>query len=265
MFRFIRVFFKWIGGIFSRKTDALYENEDVIAQSFDDAISKGQMNLTTAKNAVATLIGQSKAGTIKVKELGDRLAKLNEFKQGAQVAMQRRVDTLRGQGKSKEEILGDAEFLTHKSAFDDVSSTIAEVQKQFDEKDADLKKLNGKLATLKMQLQKMQRHGDNLKQEKEEAVADVAAAKQRQAVDDLIAGIPQDNTDADLLKARQARERVVNRADISAELNSNDAKTAESEYLRLAQSQKNNNELDKLLNWGDEKKEDTLSPAKLPE
>lgn len=267
MFTYLRALVNWVKGWFGGKTDALQENRHVMAATYDSAIASRKQRLATVKNAVANLIGVEQERTAQVKELGTRLETLGKIKTGAQTAMQRRIDALKAAGKAKEDILSDAEFIKHKAAFEDASSTMSEVQERFDEKDADLKKIKKDIANYKAELQTMQRQNDALSDEKNEALADVGIAQQREAVNAALAGIPQDTADADLEKARQARKRVVNRAAVTAELAGNDAKNAESEYLKYADAQAANTELDNLLNWGDEKKEggDTLSPAKLPE
>lgn len=78
-------------------------------------------------------------------------------------------------------------------------------------------------------------------------------------------GIPIDSTDKDLAAARQARQAAKAKAKISQELSGNDVRHAESEYLKFANDNANNSELDKLLNWGDESKTaEPMQPAKLP-
>jgi chromosome segregation ATPase len=266
MFRLMRALWNLCFGWMGNTSQGIEENKHVMAATYDNAIQSRKARYDTVKNAVAELMGVCQDRTLQVKELGKKISTLTSIKEGAQAAMQKRVDALRAVGKSKEEIFGDTEFIKHKAAYEDASSTLSEVKARFDEKDSDLKTKEKQIAQFKAELQQMQRQNDSLREEKQEALADVAIAQQQEAINATLNGIPQDTADNDLQKAREARKRVSNRAHISAELAGNDAKHAESEYLQYAEKSKSNKELDSLLNWGDEpKKEGDLTPAKLPE
>jgi DNA-directed RNA polymerase specialized sigma24 family protein len=266
MFRYIRAFFSMIAGWFGSKSSSLEENKHVMAATYDNAIAQGRNRFETVKNAVAELIGVEQELTIKVKNIGAKIETKNKIKTGAQTAMQQRLDTLRKKSMSKEEILADVEFIKHKTAYDDASAELVKLKTEFDDKDETLRKRKQQIATYKAELQTMQRQNDSLKDEKQEAIADVAIAQQSEALNAVLAGIPQNTTDQDLDRAREARKRVVNRSNVTAELVGNDAKKADNEYLAMANQSQSTAELDKLLDWGDEpKKEETLNPAKLPE
>lgn len=264
-FRYLRAIFNGVAGWFGSKTDSLQENKNVMSATYDAAISNRNARLETVKNAVAELLGVEQERKNQIKELGARIEKLKQIKNGTQTAMQRRLDELKATGKTKEQIIADPEFAKHNAAFTDANNTLAEVQSRFDEKDADLKQKQALISQYKNELQKMQRANENLKNEKNEAIADVAIAQQQESINATLAGIPQDVADQDLEKARTARNRVVNRAKVTSELTGNDAKNDENEYLKMAENSKSAKELDSLLNWGDDKKEADLSPAKLPE
>jgi phage shock protein A len=256
-----------ISGWWSKKTDRLQENQYVMGASYDKAIASGKGRLQTVRDAVAVLIGQEKDLTALLKTLGEKMTKLEGIKSGAKTAMQHRLDDLLKKGLTKEQIQLDADFMRHNAAFTDANKELAETKSNFDEKDKTLKSKQAQIAKYKVELQGMQRDNEKLKDEKSEALADVAIAKQSEEINAALAGISEDTTGQDLEAARAARKRVVNRAEITAELAGNDVKNDNNEYLNLAQTSQSNAELDKLLNWGEgEKKEDAnLAPAKLPE
>lgn len=267
MFRYLRALWYFVTGRFAAAAEVLQSNKFVMSATYDRALGKSEDRFNTVKNAVAELMSIEQTRLIEIKELGDKVDKLNKVKTGAQMAMQRRIDTLRGQSKNKDEILVDAEYIKHQAAYNDASSTLEEVKHRFDEKDADLKVRRQQIATYKAELQQMQRSTQALREEKNEAIADVAIAQQQEAINSTLAGITQDTTDKDLALAREARKKAQAKAQITSELAGNDARHAENEYLDYAKQSQANSELDKLLNWGDEssiKKED-LTPAKLPE
>jgi chromosome segregation ATPase len=265
MFRYLRALWYCITGRFAEARKALQENKYVMTATYDRAIDKSKDRFETVKNAVAELINIEQTRVGEIKDIGSNLERLTKVKTGAQMAMQKRIDELKGQGKSKEEILADPTFIKHKGAYEDASSTLAESQKRYDEKEADLKERRKQIAVYKTELQGMQRSTQALEQEKNEAVADVAIAQQQEAINSTLAGLATDTTDKDLADAREARKRSQARAKITSELAGNDAKHAENEYLAFADQKAANTELDKLLNWGDEKPKEELAPAKLPE
>lgn len=265
MFKYFRALWYAVTGRFSKAARALHENEYVMEAVYDQAIKKNENRFETVKNAVAELISIEKDLVSKIKGFGEQVTSLTKIKNGAQIAMQKRIDTLKASNKTKEEILGDVEFIKHKAAFDDASSTLTEKVAQMNDKETDLAGRRRSLATYKAELQKMQRASEALKGEKQEALADVAIAKQSEQINAVLAGITSDSSDKDLADARAARKRAVARSEVVAELAGNDAKAAESEYLQYANAAKSTAELDGLLNWGDEAEKKDLEPAKLPE
>jgi len=251
-------------GRFSAAAEALQSNKFVMSATYDKAIEKGADRFNTVKNAVAELMSIEQSRVQEIKELGDRAEKQNKIKSGAQVAMQRRINELKGQGKEKEQIQVDPEFIKHSAAFKDASSTLAEIEARIIEKEKDLETRKHQIAKFKAELQEMQRGQQKLREEKSEALADVAVAQQMESVNAVLAGISEDTTDKDLAAAREARKKAKAKAEITADLAGNDARVAESEYLTLSASSEADKELDSLLDWGNDEKS-SMEDAKLPE
>lgn len=266
MFTLIKAFWRMFTGFFGFKAERLQENRHVMSATYDKAITNAEGRFETVRNAVAELISIEQTLTNEVKTIGQNINRLNNIRVGAQAAMQKRLDQLRAEGKSKEDILNDPEFIRHKGAYDKNEEALRAAKATFDEKDAELNERKKQIATYKVELQNMQSAASRLRQEKQEALADVAIANQSQAINDTLAGIKSDTADDDLAAARAARNRAKSRSKVTAELVGADAKIAETEYLKEAQRAASTDELDKLLNWGDEPTAaEELAPAKLPE
>lgn len=266
MLKYFKALWYFVTGRFAAATAALRENQYVMAATYDKAIEKTGSRFTTIRTAVSNLITIETNRKTEIKEIGKEVDLLTKVKQGAQIAMQKRLDALKKEGKTKEQILADVEFLKHQAAYTDASSTLDEKLARMADKEKDLAQRQREIAAYKVELQGIQRKTEALKEEKEEALADVAVAQESQAVNDMLLGMSQDDTDKELAEARKARQRAVARSTVTAELAGNDAKAATNEYLSYAQASSSNKELDNLLNWGDtasEKKD--LDPAKLPE
>ena len=264
MFKYLKALYYFCTGRFSKARRTLMENEYVMGATYDNAIKKAEQRLGTSTEAVAELMSLEKERTLQVNALQARVDVLSKAQIGSKVAMQKTIDKMKVEGKTKEEILTSADFLKHQASFNDATTTLASVSKDLEEKKADLEKRKSQIATFKAQLQKIQRSGASLREEKEEALADVAIAKSMEAIDSQLAGITSDSSDEELKEAREARNRAKTRAEIKAELAGNDVSLAENEYLQLAAESVASSQLDGMLNWGESESEE-LSPAKLPE
>ena len=265
MFRWIRALFRGVIGWFGGKADDLASNKHVMSATYDAAIGKGADRFETVRNAIAELMGIEETLKSDIKSLTKQMEEKSKVQTGAKVAMQRRINALREEGKTKEEIGMDGEFMKHKAAYEDASSTFEQLDARIGEKEASLKERQNQTAKLKIQLQQMQRNQSELKEEKQEALADVAIAQQTEAANNILAGVSTDSTDKDLEGARSARQRAKARANIMTELTGNDAAVAENEYLAMASADSASSELDGLLDWGDEEKESPKQDAQVPE
>jgi hypothetical protein len=265
MFRYLKALWYAITGRFTAAAEALQSNKNVMRATYDQSIKKSEERFQTVRDAVAELMGIEQTRLQEIKALQDKEEKLEKVKKGAHAAMQRCIKQLQGQGKSKEEIQADGDFMKHHAAYKDASSSLEEVEARLDEKETDLEQRRKQINQYKLELQKMQRAAKELKEEKHEALADVAVAQQAQAINDVLAGIAEDSTDKDLQAAREARKKAKAKAAISAEMAGSDAEFAENEYLELAAGSEADAELDDLLDWGDEGEADSKADAKLTE
>jgi chromosome segregation ATPase len=188
MFKYIKALWYAVTGRFSKAAAALQENQYVMTATYDAAIKKQEARFKTVKDAVAELVTIEDQRIREIKEIGVKVDKLTRVKTGAQVAMQNRINELRVSGFTKEQIEADADFIKHRAAFADASSTLGESVKRMEDKETDLKERQKQLATYKAELQQMQRNSRNLTEEKQEALADVAIAQQQEAINATLAG-----------------------------------------------------------------------------
>lgn len=265
MFKYFRALWYMVTGRFSAAAEALQSNKHVMAATYDKAISSKKDRFNTVKNAVAELIRLEEVTKGKLKELTAKSEKLEKVKAGALAAMQRTINELKQQGVGKDQIQSNPDFIRHNAAYNDASSTLAEVESQIAEKEAEIQEKAKALSTYKAELQQMQRDQEKLVSEKAEAIADVAIAQETEAINSMLAGIESDTTDQDLATARAARQRAKAKAKIVSEIAGNDARAAENEYINLATTTQVDAELDGLLNWGEASGKEAMADAKLPE
>ena len=250
-------------GRFQAAADALQSNKFVMGATYDKSIQKGADRFNTVKDAVAKLMSIEQDRIVSIKTQSSQAEDLTRKMNGAKVAMQKRINQLKAEGKDKDQIENDGEFIKHRGAFMDMKSTVTEKEERIDELEADLEERRKQIATYKAELQQMQRQQASLREEKHEALADVAIANQAEAINSVLAGISEDSTDKDLMAAREARKAAKAKAQITSELAGNDARLAENEYLNYANESEADSELDDMLDWGEE--ESDMKDVQIPE
>lgn len=263
--RYLRAFGYMFTGRFNKMSDALAENEHVMAATYDESINKSKSRYHTAKTALAELIGIEKELQIGITEHETKITNLTSLRSGAQIKMQNTIDAMRTAGKIREEIMVTKEFLSAKEAFDSAAMKLDAENAALDKKKNKLVERRASIAQRKVDLQKIERTAQDLEAEKQEALADVATAKQEQAANALNNPMSTDTTNADLERVRKARNRVVAMGEISSELAGTSVSSNDEELLTLAAQSNASKQLDGLLNWGDDNKKETLAPATLPE
>lgn len=264
MFRYFRALWYFCTGRFSAAAEALASNEFVMAATYDASIEKSQQRYNTVRNAVAKLVGIEQEKVAKVKTLTEKFQTLEKVKQGAAGKAKSLADQLKAQGVPVDQIKKNPEYLKHMAAFQNAATSAKDVENDIQSLENELEGHRGQISQYKIQLQNMQRSNKDLQEEKQEAIADVAIAKEMQAVNDVLNGLTEDTVDKDLVAARKARQNAKAKAHITAELAGNDARLAEAEYIDFAANNDASSEFDALIGLTEDT-ETSLDPAKLPE
>ena len=275
MFRLWRAFWAKVQGFFGRKADAMQEDPDVMAATFDRAIDKKEANFGTVKNAVATLVGMKTKKIKEIEELTGKVDKLSKIKAAAQAKLKARAAQIVAECKAagitdkaavQQKLAADPEYVKHQGTYNDMSSSLTDSNEDIERKRAKLEDIERKVATHKAQLQQMQRNIENLSETKVDAIAQTQLAKEMEEVDAVLAGVATTQEDKDLQAALAARDRAVARAEVTSELAGNDAQLAEDEYLEYANQIEANSELDALIDLDSMLADgNDLDPAQLPE
>lgn len=263
MMRYFRALWYFVTGRFSAAAEALQGNEYVMAATYDASIEKSEQRYHTVRNAVAKLVGIEQDRVEKIKSLTEKVERLSKVKQGAAGKAKALAEQLKAQGKTAAEIKQHPEYLKHMGAYQNAATSLTEAEQEIESVEAELMEQRQQIASYKVQLQNMQRSAKDLREEKNAAIADVAIAKEMQAVNDVLSGVAEDTVDKDLAAARAARKNAKAKAKITAELAGNDAQLAEDEYVNFASTNDASSEFDALIGLTDDDSE--FDPAKLPE
>lgn len=266
MFRWIRAWFHWFGGLFSGAADKMQANPHVMAATYDAAIAKRSARFEVVQHAVADQMVIKEKRVAEINELNGKIAKLQTIQKGAAAMAKKLTDQLKAQNKTADEIKAHPDFIKHMAAYQDASTSLADAEKQVAEKTQDMTERSTQIANYKAELQQMQRDNAKLIEEKSAAIADTQIAQQTEQVNKVLAGIASDTTDQDLAGARQARDRAKANSKITGELVGNDAKVAESAYLEYASNTEHSDAFAALVGLDSPAPaKENLEPAKLPE
>lgn len=267
LFRFIKGCFKWVGGFFGRKADALASDPNVMAATYDASIKKKENSYGDLQDAVSKLLRMKIEKDTLIKNWGKDIEHLEKVKQGSGNKAKEVAAKLKAEGKTAEEITTNSEIISCQAAFNEAATKIKEKQERMNGAKEDQKKYQLAVDRYKAQLQSMQRGVQDLRNEKDEAIAETQAAKESASIDSLLSGVAQTSEDAELAAARRARQEAVAKAQVSAEMAGNSASVAENEFIKYASASETNSEFNSLL--GLETKEATevesLNSSKLSE
>jgi len=266
MWRLLRAIGYLFTGRFRRAYEAMMTNPNVMEGTYNAAIAKREMSVEEVKNAVAKIMRVKVEKETKLKELLKAQEKLTLVKTGAGNKAKARSAELQGQGVAADEIKKDAEILRCMAAFNDASSSLKDKEETINILEGEIKEYQKQINDYTGKLQTMQRNVEKLKDEKHEALAGMALAKQEAVINSALAGINTTQSDEDLKAARDALQEMKARAKISSHLAGTDARQADDEFEKYATSTAAASEFDALLNLdAKENGGKSLDPAKLPE
>ncbi len=262
MFRAIGRFFRAIGylltGKVDKQTDKLQRDPTVIKAQFARIVREKKSSIQEYMSAVAQLVAQEEKKTQMVKRLSDELKRLRNLQAGAGGKAKERAVDLKAKGVEIAVIKADAQILQAKAAFSDFGSTIDEKEARIAELEGDIQGYSNRISNHKVQLQSLQRDIDKIKDEASDTVADMITATEEKQLNDVLSGISEDGTGAELERMRELRNQAKAEARVASELAGTDGKRLEAEYEQFAASHQANDEFDDLLGL-DESDDDKLA------
>jgi archaellum component FlaC len=262
----MRAFFGWIHGFWDSKASKLSENEYVMGATYDASIEKKIGRISTIKTAVENEIRIRERKALEVKNLTQEIAHKQELMDGALAKAKSVAAQLQSQGKTAEQIKADQDYIVCQSGYNNLNTAVGEKQSRLKALENEIAEANKQIGVHKAWLQSVQREIEKLKQEKHEAIADVQINREAAAIADVLSGISRDDTDQDLIAAREARQNVKARAQVSSELAGNDVNAAEEQFLQFARQSASASKFDALIGLEADKPEvKTAEPAKLVE
>ena len=251
MFRAIGRWFRAVGFFLSGNVDAsrrsLDANPHVMAARYDEVVRDKTKRFHQYKQAVAALIAQQESKIQTAKTLTEELRKLETLKAGALAKAKKMVEELKGQGTPQAEIRNNNDYMKCLSAYNDFTSTLTEKNMRVEELEKDIATYGERIEEHKRQMHELKREIEAIKEEAQDAVADVISAREEKEIADALTGLSQEGSDADLQALRKLRNEVKAEARVSKELAGVDSKALEAEFLAYARQTENSDEFDALI------------------
>ncbi len=233
MFKAIGRFFRAIGYMLSGKIDAstkgMNEDPHVVRARFDDLIEKKRDSILQVRNAVAGLIRNVERKRGELKSTNDEINKKERLMSGAK-AMAAKV----AKGKGREDARQDAEFIKCMTAYQDFKNSVEILMQRKESLEQDVAQTEQDSKGYEVQLQSLHRELQDLIDERERSVADVAMARETRAASEAIAGIANDGTADDLRRLRESVSQAKAEAQVTSRLAGTDTARQEAEFIEMA-------------------------------
>ena len=233
MFKAIKRFFRALGHLLSGKIDAktkgLNEDPHVVRARFDDLLDKKRKSILQVRNAVAGLIRNVERKRAELKETNEAIDKRERLMSGAR-AMAAKI----AKGKDRALVEHDPEFIKCMKAYQDFSSSVDLLKGRKDSLEQDVAQNDKDSKGYEVQLQALHRDLQELVDERERSVADVAMARETRAATEAIAGIADDGTADDLRRLRESVAQAKAEAQVTSRLAGTDTARQEAEFLEMA-------------------------------
>jgi chromosome segregation ATPase len=234
IWRYIRAIGYYMTGRIDAARKVLDTNPHVVRSTYDNVVREKKERVNHYKEAVATLIAQKEKKVNQIQRLTEDVEKLERLKMGAMAKAKQRIAQLQAEGLAAEKIPHDEEYIKCQGAFQDFSSTLAEKQSRISELEGDVGAGETRIGEHKVQLQHLLREIEAVKEEAADTVADMITAREEKEVADLLTGLSEDRTNAELSRMRDLRQQVKAEASISKELAGTDTRAQEAEFLDYA-------------------------------
>ncbi|MEI6422056.1 MAG: hypothetical protein WCP55_07540 [Lentisphaerota bacterium] len=233
MFGAIGRFFRAIGYMMSGKIDAstkgLNEDPNVVRARFDDLLQKKRGSILQVRNAVAGLIRNVERKRAELGDTKEDITKKERLMNGAK-AMGAKI----AKGKTRELAQQDVEFVKCMKAYQDFKSSLELLLQRKESLEKDLAQNEKDSKGYEVQLQALHRELQELIDERERSVADVAIARETRAVGEAIAGIANDGTADDLRRLRESVAQAKAEAQVTSRLAGTDTVRQEAEFMEMA-------------------------------
>lgn len=259
MFKAIGRFFRAIGYMLTGKIDestkGLNEDPHVVRARFDELLEKKRNSILQVRNAVAGLIRNLERKKEDLKGTNEDIEKKERLMSGAKAMASKIAKT-----QDRENAQQDPEFVKCMSAYRDFKNSLELLKQRKESLELDIESGDDEAKGYEIQLQSLHRELQDLVDERERSVADVAIARETRSANEALAGIANDGTADDLRRLRESVSQAKAEAEVTSRLAGTDEVRQEAEFLEMAGGMEAESEfMDDI--FGEEKPEVKETPA----
>lgn len=233
MFSAIRRFFRAISYMLSGKIDAntkgLNEDPHVVRARFDDLIERKRASILQVRNAVAGMIRNVERKRNELRNTNEEIDKKARLMNGAK-AMAAKI----AQNENRESAQQNPEFIKCMKAYQDFKSSLEILMQRKDSLEQDVAQNEQESKGYEIQIQSLHRELQELIDERERSVADVAMARETRSASEAMAGIANDGTADDLRRLRESVAQAKAEAQVTSRLAGTDTLRQEAEFMEMA-------------------------------
>jgi flagellar biosynthesis chaperone FliJ len=164
----------------------------VVGQKYDNYIQKLRNDIDNYMNAVSSMMSLHEKKKRDFDDTQKRIEKLTQKKAGAFKLAQKLSAELVGKGKNPDEIKQDPEIIKYMGYYRDFSSSLQSEIERVESLQEELQSSSKNIKSYQLKLLEMKRKIDEIREQKEKAVADVITAKQEMNLNKLVAGLSTD-------------------------------------------------------------------------
>ena len=277
MFRAVARFFRAIAAVLTGKIDRAADdvstNPDAVRAEYTNVVREKKERLQIAMDAVAQIMALRKQAEARSERLTVDVQQKRKLLQGAAAMAKKRVEVLKAQGQTPDQIAQDPEVVKCQGAYADFKSTLETLESELVNLENQTTQYTDAVNKHRTQLEALQREITEIERESHEAVADVISSVERKRAADLISRISTDATGERLQHLRDMRTKLSSKAEISEALAGTDTAAQEAEFLKYARENVATDEFAQLVGLGPQaapaQAEQTAAPqqkeGKLPE
>ncbi|MCD4779070.1 MAG: hypothetical protein K8S27_00765 [Candidatus Omnitrophica bacterium] len=238
MFKAIGKLFRTIGyaltGRINQISEIWGEDPHVIGEKYNRIIDEKKARYQTITRAVSRLMTSLDKKKQQLKDYQENAQNKEKLLKGAKIAGQRLARELKSQGLTIDDIKNNNKIKEYASKSTDAKSSLellkSDVARLEEEIDSDTKELK----TFERDIKQMQRDFENIRQERNRAMAKVASANERKELYEMKSGISNDETSELLREVRDSVSNVENITKLAAKTSGYENKAEEEELIALA-------------------------------
>ncbi|MDO8622022.1 MAG: hypothetical protein Q7R80_02225 [bacterium] len=251
MWRYLKAAWYTITFRFEKAAKALESRPEYMAGEYDEIIREMQRDIGTVAESLAGIVALQEQVVDELHEVEKQIEQLEQRRDGALELTKQRVAALKKQGKTKEEIEADTEYLMHLEAYQGAIERLEERNERETYLEGKEKEYEGKVSDAEIKLKTLKRKGDEMRAEKHEAVADVALNNADAAINEALGGISTGGY-ADRLQSLRERRRMSRaRAKVASKVSGADVIVDDEKYRAAARRSRAGADVAKLVGLDD--------------